>query len=62
VSMTVPMAFVPKTGPRAHDTSRELEFSRPARVGATPVLGPAAIGPRVVEYSRKWIPFGDEKK
>jgi hypothetical protein len=26
----------PKTGPQAHDLSRELEFVRPAQVGATP--------------------------
>jgi hypothetical protein len=31
-----PSSGAPKTGPSAHDLSRELEFVRPAQVGAIP--------------------------
>ena len=35
----------PQNGTQAHDTSRELESGRPARVGATPFWEPPASKP-----------------
>jgi hypothetical protein len=38
------MTAAPQNGTQAHDLSRELEFGRPAQVGATPFWDAAARG------------------
>ena len=45
-----PPCGAPKMGPRAHNLSRELEFDRPAQVGATPF------------WDRRRAPSGTENK
>jgi hypothetical protein len=48
----------PKTGPRRYDTSRELAFDRPARVGATPFWDRPTPGPQSSNIRRLDSPFG----
>jgi len=48
----------PATGPQAHDSSRELEFGRPAPVGAIPVAD-QPIEP--LRGGFRAVPFADAK-
>lgn len=51
----------PPNGSQAHDMSRELEFDRPAHVGATPFGDRPASKPRTRENSIP-APFGGKKE
>ena len=48
----------PQNGTQAHDTSRELKLSRPARVGATPFWDRPTSEPASRERSKIGSPFG----
>jgi putative transposase len=53
----------PQNGTQAHDTSRELELDRPARVGATPFWDRPTCEPAFGEYSQRLDPpSGDENR
>jgi len=54
----VPKPGAPKTGPRRYDTSRELRFVRPARVGATPFWDRPASEPQSHNIRVLDSPFG----
>jgi hypothetical protein len=51
----------PQNGTQAHDLSRELEFVRPAQVGATPFWDRPAAKPCAPENSIR-APFGGQKQ
>ena len=48
----------PQDGTQAHDTSGELEFVRPARVGATPSWDCPASEPAPRSIRENGSPFG----
>jgi len=59
----VPKPGAPKTGPGRYDTSRELGFVRPARVGATPFWDRPASEPQSTKHSNIGFPLrGNEKQ
>jgi len=51
----------PQNGTQAHDLSRELEFVRPAQVGATLFWDRPTSEPHVGESSMR-APFGGQKQ
>ena len=52
----------PQNGTQAHATSRELEFVRPARVGATPFWDRPSSEPASGQHSKIGSPFGGQKQ
>ena len=52
----------PQNGTQAHDTSRELEFGRPARVGATPFWDRMTSEPALVNIRIIGSPAGDKNR
>jgi hypothetical protein len=59
---SVPKPGVPKTGPWRYDTSRELKFGRPARVGATPFWDRPTSEPQSKKHSNNGFPLPGNKK